>query len=85
LWGYQSGGFQGHQFGQQQQQQSVQPHINPRFASAFGFNGSPAWLGNQEAHFSSYQVQQPSQPWTNQWLVHGQEYENAESDAYTPI
>ncbi|KAG2350742.1 NAF1-domain-containing protein [Suillus weaverae] len=84
-WGYQPGGFQGHSFGQQQQQQSVQPHINPRFASAFGYNGSPAWFGNQEARFNSYQVQQPSQPWMNQWLVHGQEYENAESDTYTPI
>lgn len=84
-WGYPSGDFQVHQFGQRQQQQSVQPHINPRFASAFGFNGPPAWFENQEARFNSYQVQQPSQPWTNQWLVHGQEYENAESDAYTPI
>ncbi|KAG1757215.1 Gar1/Naf1 RNA binding region-domain-containing protein [Suillus lakei] len=83
-WGYQPGGFQGHSFGQQQQQ-SVQPHINPRFASAFGFNGPPAWFGNQETQFNSYQVQQPSQPWTNQWLVHGQEHENAESDTYTPI
>ncbi|KAG1813348.1 Gar1/Naf1 RNA binding region-domain-containing protein [Suillus subaureus] len=85
MWGYPSGDFQVHQFGQRQQQQSVQPHINPRFASAFGFNGPPAWFENQEARFNSYQVQQPSQPWTNQWLVHGQEYENAESDAYTPI
>jgi H/ACA ribonucleoprotein complex non-core subunit NAF1 len=83
-WGYQPGGFQGHQFGQQQQQQSIQPHINPRFASAFGFNGPPAWFGNREAQFNSYQVQQPSQPWTNQWLVHGQEHENVESDTYTP-
>ncbi|KAG2044398.1 Gar1/Naf1 RNA binding region-domain-containing protein [Suillus americanus] len=84
-WSYPPGDFQVHQFGQRQQQQSVQPHINPRFASALGFNGPPAWFGNQEARFNSYQVQQPSQPWTNQWLVHGQEYENAESDAYTPI
>ncbi|KAG1845973.1 Gar1/Naf1 RNA binding region-domain-containing protein [Suillus tomentosus] len=85
-WGYQQGGFQSHPFGQQQQQQqSVQPHINPRFASAFGFNGPPAWFGNQEVRLNSYHAQQPSQPWTNQWLVHGQEYENAESDAYTPI
>lgn len=83
-WDFQPGGFQGHQFGQQQQQQSIQPHINPRFASAFGFNGPPAWFGNREAQFDSYQVQQPSQPWTNQWLVHGQEHENAESDTYTP-
>lgn len=83
-WDYQPGGFQGHQFRQQQQQQSIQPHINPRFASAFGFNGPPAWFGNREAQFDSYQVQQPSQPWTNQWLVHGQEHENAESDTYTP-
>ncbi|KAG1783563.1 Gar1/Naf1 RNA binding region-domain-containing protein [Suillus placidus] len=74
-WGYQPGGFQA----------SVQPHINPRFASAFGYNGPPAWFGNQEARFNSYQVQQPSQPWMDQWLVHGQEHENAESDAYTPI
>ncbi|KAG1754933.1 Gar1/Naf1 RNA binding region-domain-containing protein [Suillus paluster] len=86
-WGYQPGGFQGHSFGQQQQ--SVQPHINPRFATAFGFNahahGPPAWFGSQEAQFNSYQVPHPSQPWTNQWLVHGQESENAESDTYTPI
>ncbi|KIK49482.1 hypothetical protein CY34DRAFT_69361 [Suillus luteus UH-Slu-Lm8-n1] len=85
-WNYQPGGFQGHQFGQQQQhqQQSIQPHINPRFASAFGFNGPPAWFGNRDAQFNSYQVQQPSQPWTNQWLVHGQEHGNVESDTYTP-
>ncbi|KAG1765109.1 Gar1/Naf1 RNA binding region-domain-containing protein [Suillus occidentalis] len=81
-WNYQPGGFQGHQYGQQQQ--SIQPHINPRFASAFGFNGPPTWFGNREAQFNSYQVQQPSQPWTNQWLVHGQEHENVESDTYTP-
>ncbi|KAG0700646.1 Gar1/Naf1 RNA binding region-domain-containing protein [Suillus ampliporus] len=86
-WGYQPGGFQGHSFGQQQQ--AVQPHINPLFASAFGFNasahGPSSWFGSQEAQFNSYQVPQPSQPWTNQWLVHGQESENAENDTYTPI
>ncbi|KAG2076935.1 NAF1-domain-containing protein [Suillus decipiens] len=85
MWGYQPDSFQDHQFGQQQQQQqSVQPHINPRFASAFGINGPPAWFGSQEAQLNSYQAQQPSQAWTSQWLVHGQKYENTESDAYAP-
>ncbi|OAX40061.1 NAF1-domain-containing protein [Rhizopogon vinicolor AM-OR11-026] len=87
-WPYQQGGFQGHPFGQQE---VVQPHINPRFASVFGFdmgptNGPPAWFGSsQQAQYNSYRPPQPPQTWTNQWLVHGQESENAESDTYTPM
>lgn len=86
-WLYQQGGFQGQSFGQQE---VVQPHINPRFASSFGFNmsptnHSPAWFGSQQAQFNSYQAPQPPETWTNQWLVHGQESENAESDTYTPM
>ena len=85
VWPYQPGGFHPHG-----QQEVVQPHINPRFASVFGFDGMsptahpPAWFG-QQAQFNSYQPLQPPQTWTNQWLVHGQESENAESDTYTPM
>ncbi|KAJ8593220.1 NAF1-domain-containing protein [Rhizopogon salebrosus TDB-379] len=86
-WPYQPSGFQDHSFGQQE---VVQPHINPRFASAFGFNMSPtnpppAWFGSQQTQFNPYQAPQPSQTWTNQWLVHGQESDNTESDTYTPM
>jgi len=86
-WSYQQGGFQGHSLGQQE---VVQPHINPRFASVFGFNINsanrpPAWFGSQQAQFNSYQSPQPPQTWTNQWVVHGQEPENTGSDTYTPM
>lgn len=86
-WPYQPSGFQDHSFGQQE---VVQPHINPRFASAFGFNMSPtnpppAWFGSQQTQFNPYQAPQPSQTWTNQWLVHGQESDNTESDTYIPM
>ncbi|KAJ6575434.1 Gar1/Naf1 RNA binding region-domain-containing protein [Mycena capillaripes] len=48
----------------------VQPHINPRFASAFGMN-----FGVQQAHPPPYYQPQPSpsggSSWTDEWTVHG--------------
>ncbi|KAH7930936.1 NAF1-domain-containing protein [Leucogyrophana mollusca] len=64
----------------QQQQQYVQPHINPRFASAFGFNmnvGPAQWYGydygqpHEAPSSNGYQGSDPQRDWTEEWTVHG--------------
>jgi len=50
-----------------QQQSTVQPHINPRFASAFGLNLYPS----PYAQFPQQpQFHQPGQTWTDEWGMH---------------
>ncbi|KAF8346975.1 Gar1/Naf1 RNA binding region-domain-containing protein [Amanita rubescens] len=50
-----------------QQQSTVQPHINPLFASAFGLNLYPS----PYAQFPQQpQFQQPGQTWTDEWGMH---------------
>lgn len=57
----------------------VQPHINPRFASAFGMN-----FGVQQPHPAPYYQPQPPPPgggsWTDEWTVHngGTDHSNNE-------
>lgn len=87
-WGYNQTSLQQQQFLYQQQQQftfgqqmylpQVQPHINPRFASAFGVAVGPVHQQQQQ----HYQINQYSQPfngdalapsiepsWTDEWTV----------------
>ncbi|EGN93097.1 hypothetical protein SERLA73DRAFT_78943 [Serpula lacrymans var. lacrymans S7.3] len=57
-------------------QSYVQPHINPRFASAFGMNfnhTAPSWRGppQQGQYNLGYQAAQPPQNWSDEWTVHG--------------
>ncbi|KAF9245834.1 NAF1-domain-containing protein [Melanogaster broomeanus] len=54
----------------QGQNYQVQPHINPRFASAFGFSLPAAhgpWVAPQTM---AYSMSQPQQNWVDQWTVH---------------
>ncbi|KIK94144.1 hypothetical protein PAXRUDRAFT_33679 [Paxillus rubicundulus Ve08.2h10] len=55
---------------QNYQQPCVQPHINPRFASAFGFNlpgTSAPWVSPRT---TPYYMPQPEQNWIDPWTVH---------------
>ncbi|KAH7886067.1 Gar1/Naf1 RNA binding region-domain-containing protein [Phlebopus sp. FC_14] len=48
----------------------VQPHINPRFASAFGINLQGASRQWQEPQNSPHPTLPPQQGWDHQWTVH---------------
>ncbi|KIJ66237.1 hypothetical protein HYDPIDRAFT_26605 [Hydnomerulius pinastri MD-312] len=72
---------------QNYQQPFVQPHINPRFASAFGFNfqGTPGqWHSQQQMPGTPYYMSQPQQNWADQWTVHDSTGADGDGDTYTP-
>ncbi|KAJ7293014.1 Gar1/Naf1 RNA binding region-domain-containing protein [Mycena rebaudengoi] len=54
-----------HQFNFGYQQPFIQPHINPRFASAFGINFQP------REQYEPHQTPPSGGSWTDEWTVHG--------------
>lgn len=61
-----SGNMQGNQWQQQQQQQAVYPHINPRFANAFAYNGFVHGFGLQTGSDRVPPVPASEYQWTQQ-------------------
>ncbi|KIJ22037.1 hypothetical protein PAXINDRAFT_178202 [Paxillus involutus ATCC 200175] len=70
---------------QNYQQPCVQPHINPRFASAFGFNlpgASVPWVSPQT---TPYYMPQPQQNWVDPWTVHDIAGTDGDEDTHTQM
>ncbi|KAI6031455.1 Gar1/Naf1 RNA binding region-domain-containing protein [Pisolithus microcarpus] len=70
----------------QSYQPQVQPHINPRFASAFGFTlpGSMgSWNSQQTQQATPYFMGQSQQSWGVPWTKPGDD--STDGDTYTPM
>ncbi|KAG6337060.1 hypothetical protein ID866_2013 [Astraeus odoratus] len=74
-WSYQTQSFQ----------PPVQPHINPRFASAFGLTlpGHVGQWSSQQAPTAPYYVAQPQRSWGVPWTHPGED--SADGSTYTPM
>ncbi|KIO08566.1 hypothetical protein M404DRAFT_14570 [Pisolithus tinctorius Marx 270] len=81
-WYYpQSGSLQSQSY-----QPPVQPHINPRFASAFGFalpGNMGSWNSQQTQQAVPYYMGQSQQSWGVPWTRPGDD--SADGDTYTPM
>ncbi|KAI6136374.1 Gar1/Naf1 RNA binding region-domain-containing protein [Pisolithus sp. B1] len=70
----------------QSYQPPVQPHINPRFASAFGFTlpgNMGSWNSQQMQQAGTYYTGQSQQSWGVPWTNPGDD--STDGDTYTPM
>lgn len=64
----------------------VQPHINPRFASAFGFTlpaNTGQWSSQQGQQVAPYYMAQAQQNWSAPWPRPGED--STDGDTYSPM